>query len=220
MILGAMAYWAPPAHAGACRVTDFTQRGLSSLNEVERLSFVNQMTQTEYQRLKAVPKGDPNFYALLSDSASLPAARAAAQEKLESFGIQNVDYYQRIWASDYLTDEELRRFADCTSSRQPGLDAYGRSESPSRFNLTIVHLTPIGIEKVTTSVVASRNISNVDAVDKYLADLGAKDNYTARTISLDITDPTKPAVLIMRAGWETPKFIYIPPYPTPAYGPG
>ena len=30
-------------------------------------------------------------------------------------------------------------------------------------------------------------------------------------------DASKPAIIVMRAGWETPKIVYIPTYPTPDY---
>jgi hypothetical protein len=106
---------------------------------------------------------------------------------------------------------------DCTSQRQPGLTVAGRSETPSSFHLTFTHITPIGIEKITTRVVASYNLANIRDLEAVLAKLGPRDNYTAQTFALKLEKPGKPAVLVMRAGWETPKIIYIPAYPTPKY---
>ena len=66
-----------PAFA-ICRVTDFTDRPLSSLNEVQRVSFVSQMERTEFDQLKAKRPGDPNHYALIAGSASVTDARVAS----------------------------------------------------------------------------------------------------------------------------------------------
>jgi hypothetical protein len=66
------------AAAAACRVTDFSDKSLASLDEPHRLSFVLKMTRTEYMRLKAEKPGSPNYYDLLANSAPLPEARAAA----------------------------------------------------------------------------------------------------------------------------------------------
>jgi hypothetical protein len=93
----------------------------------------------------------------------------------------------------------------------------GRSVDPSTFNLTYVHVTPIGIEKITTRVLASGNIANSREFESSLEQLGPQDNYTARTFALKLVDPAKPGVLVMRAGWETPRIVYIPVHPTPDY---
>jgi hypothetical protein len=206
---------AQPAFAAgaACRVTDFSDKPLSALNEVQRLSFVLKMTRTEYDRLKAKPVGDANHYALLANSPTLPEARAAAQAKLDSLKLDNVDEYAKVWWHDYLDDTQVRKLADCESARQPGLALYGRSENPGQFHLTYVHITPIGIEKITTKVVASSNIANIAELEKELLALGPQDNYIARTFPLKLINPGQPAVVVMRGGWETPKFIYIPAYP-------
>jgi hypothetical protein len=214
---GAMLLAAPPAQAGACRVTDFTDRSMNSLNEVQRLSFVIQMTRTEYDRLKAAASDSANYYDLIAKSPSLIEARQAAQTKLEGLQVQNIDEYRKVWASDFLSDEQLQKLADCESSRQPGLALYGRSQDPSTFHLTYVHITPIGIEKIATRIVASANIANISDLEASLAELGPRDNYTARMFPLRLSDPAKPAVLVLRAGWETPRFVYIPVYPTPDY---
>jgi hypothetical protein len=212
-----LAIGAPAAWAGACRVTDFTDRPLSSLNQVEKLSFAMQMTRTEYDRLKSAAPGSANYDPLIAKSGSLADAHQAAQSAFNDLAIENGDGYAQFWAQDYLSDEQLRKFADCESARQPGLALYGRSENPSEFHLTYVHITPIGIEKITTKVIASANIANLADLEASLAQLGPQDNYTARTFALKLVDPTKPAVLVMRAGWETPKFAWIPVYPTQNY---
>jgi len=208
------------ALARACRVTDFTTRTMASLNEMQRLSLVTEMTRTEYQRLKAAAPGTPDHYPLLVDSASLPEARQAAYARLEALHLDNVDDYRKVWAADFLTDEAMQKLANCESSRQPGLSLYGRPDAPGTFHLTYVHITPIGIEKITTRVIASANIANIADLEADMAALGPRDNYTARTVALKIADPAKPAVLVLRGGWETPKFLYIPVYPTPDYAKG
>jgi hypothetical protein len=111
----------------------------------------------------------------------------------------------------------MRKFADCESGRQPGLALYGRPGNPGEFHLTYVHVTPIGIEKITTKLIASSNIANTGELEAELAKLGPQDNYPARTFVAKLIDPAKPAVIVMRGGWETPKFAYIPVYPTPDY---
>lgn len=205
------------AQAAACRVTDFTEKPLSALSEVQRLSFATEMTQTEYDRVKVAEVGSPNHYALIAASANIREARKAAQAKLESLRIDNIDGYRLVWASDFLTDEELRKFTNCISSRQPGLLVRGRSESPSSFHMTFTHITPIGIEKIRTRLVASYNVANADALEKYLDEIGFQDNYGAKTFPLEIRDPSKRAVVVMRGGWETPVFFYVPPYPAADY---
>lgn len=210
---------AQPALARACRVTDFTNRTMASLDEVQRLSFVTEMTRTEYDRLKAAAPGSPDHYPLLAASASLPEARQAARDRLESLHLDNVDEYRKVWGIDYLTDEGLQKLANCESGRQPGLALYGRPDAPGTFHLTYVHITPIGIEKITTRVIASANVANIADLEADMAALGPRDNYTARTVALRIADPSKPAVLVLRGGWETPKVLYIPVHPTPAYFP-
>lgn len=208
---------APTAWGAACRITDFTDRTLSSLNEVQRLSFVSHMTQTEFDRLKEAAPGSENYYSLIVESSSVKEAREKAIEKLETLDIPSVDGYRNIWATDYLTDEQLKRFTNCVSGREPGLTVAGRPESPSRFNLVLTHLTPIGIEKIRTRLVASYNVANVDELEAFLASIGMVDNYPAKLFPLKLIDPSKRAVVVLRAGWETPDIIYIPPYPTPDY---
>jgi hypothetical protein len=207
------------AMAAACRVTDFTDRALSSLSEVQRLAFVTEMTRVEYERMKTAAPGSENHYSLITNSESITAARQAARDKLATLNIENIDDYRRLWSSDFLTDEQLRKFLDCMSAREPGLKVAGRREGPTAFNLSFTHITPIGIEKITTKLVATYNIANVAELDAALEAIGPQDNYTARTVPLTIIDPTKRAVVVMRAGWETPRFVYIPAYRTTPYFP-
>jgi hypothetical protein len=205
------------AMAAACRITDYTDKPLSALNAVERLSFLTEMTPTEFQKIKAASRGDPNYSELVANSATPADARRAAHDRLLLLKVDNIDGYRRIWATDFLTDEQMRKFADCVSGRYPGLTVMGRAVDPARFNLTYVHVTPIGIEKITTRVLASGNIANIKQLEASLAELGPQDNYTARTFTVEREHPDKPAIIVMRAGWETPKIIYIPVYPTPDY---
>ena len=204
---------ASPAFA-TCRVTDFSDRALTSLDEVQRLSFVSQMERTEFDRLKPKPQGDPNHDAIIASSASAVEARSAAWAKLEALKMDNIDDYRSVWRSDFLSDEQLRNYTDCITARQPGLVMAGRLEGPGLFHLTFSHLTPIGIEKIPTRLIASHNIANVAEFEAHLAELGWQDNYKARTFPLRIADPAKRAVVVVRAGWETPVFFYIPVYPT------
>ncbi|MEZ5744825.1 MAG: hypothetical protein R3D89_14155, partial [Sphingomonadaceae bacterium] len=71
-----------PASAAACRATDFTDNPLSSWSEVQRLSFVTEMTRTEYDKLKAAPEDSPNHYTLITQSEGISEAREAAYKKL------------------------------------------------------------------------------------------------------------------------------------------
>lgn len=210
----AMLAWAPAASA-ACRVTDFSDRSMASLNEIQRLSFVSQMTQTEYVKLKAAPAGDPNHYALIAGSANLIEAKQAARAKIASLKIEYSDYYMRFWASDFLTDDQLRKFTTCSSSRRPGITFAGRPDGAAKFNLTFVHLTPVGVEPITIRLVASNNIANIAEFEAFLAGLGAHDNFAVQTFAFHRADPTKPAVLFIRAGYETPAAIFMPAYPAP-----
>lgn len=203
-----------PAQAFSCRVTDFTDQPLSSLHEVERLSFVTEMTNTEYDRLKAERQGAPNYYPLIAESKNIRDARQSAMAKLNALNIKNIDGYRKTWAIDFLSDEQQRKFLDCMSQREPGLMVAGRSVSPSQFNLTFTHMTPVGIRKIETELVATNNIANASALEKYLRDIGPQDNYPARTFELEIADPKKKAMVIIQAGWETPRSLFIPVYPT------
>ena len=209
---------ASPAFA-TCRVTDFTDRPLASLNEMQRLSFISQLERTEFDRLKARPAGDPNHDAMIASAASVMDARKAAWTRLDNLRIDNIDDYRRVWRSDFLTDEQLRNYTDCITARQPGLVMAGRSESPALFQLTFSHLTPIGVEKIPTRLIASYNVANAGELEAHLAELGMQDNYKARTFPLRIADPARRAVVVMRAGWETPAFLYIPVFPAPATPP-
>ncbi len=217
MGLALSALMATPVLASACRITDYTDKPLSALNGVERLSFLTEMTPTEFQKIKTASPGSPSYDEIVAHSASAADARSAAQEKLISLKVDNVGGYRSIWATDFLSDEQMKHYADCVSGRYPGLMVMGRSVDPSTFNLTFVHVTPIGIEKITTRLLASGNIANAADLERSLDALGPQDNYPARTIAVKLSDPSKPGILVMRAGWETPKIIYIPVYPTPEY---
>jgi hypothetical protein len=164
-------------------------------------------------RFKASDMGSPNYYKLVADSANITAAREAAQAKFASLKLDNVDDYRQIWASDFLNDDQLRKYTNCITQRQPGLVAAGRFENPTTFHLTYSHITPIGIEKIRTVLVASYNIANARELEASLEALGPQDNYAARTFPLVLEDPSKRTVLVLRAGWETPRFVFIP---TPA----
>lgn len=198
------------ALASPCRVTDFTDKPLSALSEVQRLALVTEMTRTEYDRIKAAAPGTPNHYSLISDSATITDARQAAFAKFATLKLDHVDDYRQVWASDFLNDEQLRKYTMCISQRQPGLTLAGRFETPTQFNLTYVHMTPIGIEKIRTQLIASYNIANAGELEASFAELGAQDNYGARTFPLKLQDPTKRAVLVLRAGWESARFVFIP----------
>lgn len=200
------------AHAFVCRVTDFTDRTLASLSEVQRLSLVTEMTQTEYNLLKSAKPGSANHYRLIAESANIREARAAARTRLYTLDVKNVDGYRRTWASDFLTDEQTRKFLDCMSARQPGLMVAGQRASVTQFNMSFTHLTPIGIRKITTDLVGTYNIANADALSAFLKQLGPQDNYPARTFPLRIANPKERAIVILQAGWETPRFLYIEPH--------
>jgi hypothetical protein len=212
-----LAIWSNSAIASACRITDYTDKPLSALNGAERLSFLSELTPTEFQKIKAAAPGDPNYSQIVARSDTAAAVRNTARDQLISQKIDNVEGYRQIWATDFLSDEQMRHFADCVSGRYPGLTVMGRAVDPSHFNLTYVHVTPIGIEKITTRILASGNVANVKELEESLAELGPQDNYTARTFTVVRDDPRKPAIIVMRAGWETPKIVYIPVYPTPDF---
>lgn len=197
------------AQASPCRVTDFADKPLAAFSEVQRLAVVTEMTRTEYDRIKAAPAGSPNYYKLVADSADISSARKAARDRLATMKLDHVDEYRFIWGSDFLTDEQMRKYAMCISTRQPGLLAIGRREDANTFNLTYVHMTPIGIEKINTQLIASYNIANAKELEASFAELGPQDNYAARTFSLKLEDPSKRAVLVLRAGWESPRFVFI-----------
>ena len=150
---------------------------------------------------------------LVAKSDTAPDARRTARDKLIGLKIDNIDGYRQIWATDYLSNEQMRRFADCVSGRYPGLTVMGRPADPAKFDLTYVHVTPIGIEKITTHVLASGNVANIKDLEASLAELGPQDNYPARTFTVVREDAAQPAIIVMRAGWETPKIVYIPVYP-------
>ena len=177
------------------------------------MALVTEMTRTEYDRLKASPVGSPDYFRLLADSPGITEARTAARARFAALKLDHVDDYRLVWASDFLNDDQLRKYTNCISQRQPGLTVAGRFETPTQFNLTYTHITPIGIEKITTQLIASYNIANADALEAAFKELGPQDNYPARTFPLRIADPTKRAVLVLRAGWESPRFVFIP---TPA----
>lgn len=200
-----------------CRITDYTDRTFSSLNGVQQLSFLSEMTPTEFAKLKALMPDDPNYSEIVAKSATAADARNAARDTLIALKVDHIDGYRRIWATDYLSDEQMRKYADCVSGRYPGLTVMGRSVDPRHFNLTYVHVTPIGIEQIETRVLASGNVANIKPFEQSLAELGPQDNYPARTFTIVREDPSKPAILLMRAGWETPRIVYIPVYPTPNY---
>jgi hypothetical protein len=203
--------------ASACRITDYTDKTLAALNGVQRLAFLSEITPTEFQKIKAASAGEPNYSEIVAKSATAVDARRVAREKLQSLKLDNVEGYRQIWATDFLSDEQILHFADCVSGRYPGLTVVGRPVDATHFNLTYVHVTPIGIEKITTQVLASGNIANIKQFETSLAELGPRDNYPARTFTIEREDPAKPSVIVMRAGWETPKIVYIPVYPTPNY---
>jgi len=205
------------AMASACRITDYTDKPLNALNPMQQLSLLSEMTPTEFQKMKAAAAGDPNYSEIVASSATAGAARQAARDKLIGLKVDNVAGYREIWATDFLSDEQMLRFADCVSGRYPGLTVMGRPLDPARFSLTYVHVTPIGIEKIVTRVLASGNVANIDQFEASLAALGPRDNYPARSFTIERKDPAKPAIIVMRAGWETPKIVYIPVYPTPDY---
>lgn len=205
------------AMASACRITDYTDKPLNALNPMQQLSLLSEMTPTEFQKMKAAVAGDPNYSEIVANSATAGAARQAARDKLIGLKVDNVAGYREIWATDFLSDEQMLRFADCVSGRYPGLTVMGRPLDPARFSLTYVHVTPIGIEKIVTRVLASGNVANIDQFEASLAALGPRDNYPARSFTIERKDPAKPAIIVMRAGWETPKIVYIPVYPTPDY---
>lgn len=215
LLIAAWMLFSATAVMAACRVSDFTDAPLTSLKEIQRLSYVSQMTPTEYNALKQAEPDSKDYYPLIVNSANVTAARKTAQSKTESLRIDNSADYAKFWALDYLTDEKMREYVTCSSKRRPGLVFGGRPDKPGVFNLSFAHITPVGVEKIQLQVVASRNIANITQFEKFLTGLGVQDNFTAQTFSLQLSNRNERAVVVMRAGWETPNFVYIPAYPVP-----
>jgi hypothetical protein len=203
------------AATAACPVTNFTDRSLSSLTEIQRLAFVSQITRTEFASLKRAAPGDKNYYPLIVNSTGLGEARKAADARIAALHIDNSADYAKFWAADYLTDAQMQKWVTCTSKLYPGLMFGGRPGGPGGFSFTFVHLAPIGTEKIRIRLVASHNVANADQFENFLKSLGEQDNFTAQTFPLHLSHAGEPAVLVIRAGWETPNLIYIPAYPTP-----
>lgn len=211
--MGLCAVFAADCALAACRVTDFSSAPLASLEEVQRLSFVQQMTQTEYDRLKQLKPGDPDYYSIIADSASRIEPRKAAREKLDGVQVvaspadllqatpyRSAGAYAAIWASDWLSDDQLRKFVACSSNRRPGLVYAGRLADPKTFSLSFAHLTPIGIEKIRLRVVASRNIANIEDFQAFLDKLGDRDNFGACAAQ-------RGAVRVCSARWHDNVFL-------------
>jgi hypothetical protein len=213
--VAAAAALAATAAGAACPVTEFGPRPLASLNPVQRLAFLGQVTRTEFAVLKAAAPGDANYDPLVTGAADAQAARQAAQARIEALGVPNAPEYARFWALDWLSDEQQQAWVTCSARRRPGLLFAGRPAGPGVFDLTFAHYAPIGVEKLRLSVVASRNIANIAAFEALLDQLGLQENFPTRTFPLILADPGAGAVLVLRAGWETPSLVYIPSYPWP-----
>jgi hypothetical protein len=198
-----------PADA-ACRISDFMDQPLSALAPVQRLAFIAQMTPSEYDHLKA-SGADP----LLVASGRLAEARQTAQARLDGLKLEDSAGYQKVWASDFLSEAALGRYILCSSQQRPGLWITGRPSAPGVFTAVFAHYLPVGVEKITLRVVAADNIANIEDFKAALAALGAKDFFTVQSFPLKLADPTKRAVLILRSGWEHPTWLYIPAYPAP-----
>lgn len=199
----------------ACRVSDFMMRPLNTLTEIERLSFVSQMTQTEFNKFKSAPATSGDHYALISDSANVGEARDHAQAKIDSLGLEDSNAHAKVWAIDFLDDDGLTHYVNCSSQQRGGLWLGARPVSPGAFNLAFAHNLPVGVEKIGIRVIASDNIGNLDQLKTFLEQLGKRDFFPVQNFALTVADKNKPAVLIMRAGYETPESLYLPVYPPP-----
>jgi hypothetical protein len=142
-------------------------------------------------------------------------ARDRAQARIDALGIENSRHYQKVWASDFLTDDQLKRFITCISEQRPGLWIAGRPEATGVFRMVFAHDLPVGVEKITLRVVAHDNIANIDEFKAYLKGLGERTSLPVQAFSLRLADPAQRAVLIVRAGFEIPVWLYIPVYPAP-----
>jgi hypothetical protein len=215
--LGAIAIAAQaPAAAAACRVSDFLDRPLATLSELQRAAFVAQMTPTEYARIKSAAPGAPLHDAFVAGSTDLAQAQAGAQAKIDALKLENSAQYQKVWATDFLSQEALEKYLVCSSLQRPGLWLSGRSQGPGVFTAVLAHYLPVGVEKISLRVVAHDNIANIDDFKAFLKSLGEQDYFTVRSFPLKLADPGQRAVLIVRAGYETPTWLYIPVYPAPA----
>lgn len=200
-------------HARACRVTDFTDLNLNQLDNFRQLAMLSEITATEFKRLKQAKPGDDNYHKIVDESESVAMVNKLAFLALEELGTENFDGYRKVWASDFLTDKAAEDFADCISAREPGLTIVGvPGKDASEFRITLAHITPIGIEQILTRLVAFHNIANIKEFEQFLTDIGPQDNYTAKSFVLKKEDAEKRSVVILRAGWETPDFVYIPSY--------
>jgi hypothetical protein len=203
------------AARAACRVTDFLDRPLAALSPLQRLAFAAQMTDTEFAVIKRAGPGGANADPLILQSASAADARQNAQAKIDALRLENGSQYQKAWAVDALNGDGLRRYIVCASEERPGVFMAARPLGPGAFDLVFAHYLPIGTEKVTLKVVASDNIANIADLKAVLKALGPRDYFEVQTFGLKLADASQPAVLILRAGYEQPKSLYIPAYPPP-----
>ncbi len=219
LLAGVLALLAAPHAMAACRLSDFTSRGLASLVEVERLAFVTQMTRTEFAKFQALKPGDPNYYPLVAGSANLLQAKQRAQTAIDALGMPQGAEYAKFWASNLLDDKGLKDFTLCVAAQNVGLWMRARESKPGAINMMFAHTRPVGVGPYPVTVVASENIKNTAQLTGFLKKLGPKDQYFAEAFTLLLADRSKPASLTMTFGEETPRTLYLPAFPVPVVAP-
>src|SRR5206468_3315464 len=130
-------------------------------------------------------------YPLILQSPSVADARQRAQARIDALRIENGSQYQKVWAVDALTTEQLKRYIVCSSEQRPGLFLAARPQAPGAFDLVFAHYLPVGVEKITLKVVAADNIANIAELKALLRQLGEKDYFDIQSFPLKLSDPAQ-----------------------------
>lgn len=206
-----------PATAAICRISDFADRDLASVSELERLAFVTQMTRTEFSRFKKLEPGTPDYHPLIANSVSLHQAKQRAKTVLEKQAVQDPESYLEFWATNRLTGEQLVAYNVCDAAKTVGLFINGRLVNPGVVEMAFSHLRPVGVAgPLSISLISTENIRNSAELETYVEEeIGRKDQFRGKVFTLRIADPEKSASVTMKFGEENPRTLHIPPSPFP-----
>lgn len=219
LLAAALALLPATSAFAACRLSDFTTRSLSSLSEIERLSFVTQMTRTEFSKFHALGPNDPNHYALITASANALQARQRAQAAIAALGMEHGPEYAKFWTSNLLDDKALKDYTMCVAQQNVGLWMRARTARTGVVNMVFAHTRPVGVGPYPIVVTGSQNIRNIPQLTRMLQQLGPRDQFFGETFALQLADRTKPASLTMKFAEETPRTLHIPAAPAPNVAP-
>lgn len=185
--------------AAECNVGDFKAKDSGQLSVIQKLSYLNRMTEEEFSRRKQ-EADTGGQYGIISGYGTFSDMKEDTQKRMSEISFDQYGKYEKAWAQSSLDDNGLKAYVECLE-HQGGFNLVVSSITKQNFKL-IVSWSP-GFNQSLTEPVVIVQKENVANIADLASELGSDPWGTARVqreLTLSWTDASRPAVITLRAG--------------------